>query len=73
MPQARSLTRGLAPNDANVWGSPWPSLLVASDNRRGTPLKIVREESIRGRVKMVWLSTAGPGGIRWARTGWQPQ
>jgi hypothetical protein len=44
-------------------------LVVAQDNRRGAaPWKIVPAESVRGRVTLVWFSTAGPRGIRWDRT-----
>jgi signal peptidase I len=52
---------------------PEGTVLVAMDNRRGTPLRVVREEAIRGRLTMVWLSTAGPDGLRWQRTGLEPR
>ncbi len=45
-------------------------ILVAQDNRRGAaPWKIVPASDVRGRVNMVWFSTAGPRGIRWDRAG----
>jgi signal peptidase I len=65
----------LDPDAARRPSSPRRSLaagtvLVARDNRRdASAVRAIRADTIRGRVKMVWLSTAGPGGIRWDRTG----
>jgi signal peptidase I len=45
-------------------------VVVALDNRRGpAPWKIVQLDAVRGRVTLVWFSTAGPRGIRWNRVG----
>ena len=49
---------------------PAGSLVIGQDYRRGDrPWRIVSAEAVKGKPIMVWVSTAGPAGVRWHRVG----